>query len=179
MSTLAHSEAQATPVPGPWLTRTLSIAYWTFTLIVAMELVFGSMWMLLQSEGARWVMTHLGYPLYVNYIIGVWKLPGAVALLVPRFERLKEWAYAGAVFNFSGAAASHLLAGDRPSRVVAPLMLTAMVLASWALRPSGRRLVSARPPARLRAVAWIAPLVIVGVFVILGLLTLPKAPPPR
>ena len=179
MATLTPSEAQATPVRGPWLTRTLSIAYWTFTLIVAMELVFGSMWMLLQSGGARWVMTHLGYPLYVNYIIGIWKLPGAVALLVPRLEWIKEWAYAGAVFNFSGAAASHLLAGDRPGKLVAPLMLTAMVLASWALRPPDRRLVGARPPARLRAVAWIVPLVIVGLFVVFALLTLPSAPSPR
>jgi len=63
MSTLAASEAQATPVRALSLTWTLSIAYWTFTLIVALELVFGSMWMLLRSEGARWVMTHLGYPL--------------------------------------------------------------------------------------------------------------------
>src|SRR5262249_7515457 len=130
-----------------WLTRTLSLAYWTFTLIVAMELVFGSMWMLLQSGGARWVMTHLGYPLYMNYIIGVWKLPGAVALLVPRFERLKEWAYAGAVFNFRAPAASPLLAGARPAKLVAPLMLTPMVPASWALRPPDRRLATAPPPA--------------------------------
>jgi hypothetical protein len=103
MSTLAASEAQATPVRALSLTWTLSIAYWTFTLIVALELVFGSMWMLLRSEGARWVMTHLGYPLYVNYIIGVWKLPGAVALLVPGFERPKEWAYAGAVINLESS----------------------------------------------------------------------------
>ena len=176
MSTLAPSEAQATPVRGSWLTRTLTIGYWTFTLIVALELVAGSMWMLLQSEGARWVMTNLGYPLYVNYIIGVWKLPGGVALLVPRFGRLKEWAYAGAVFNFSGAAASHLLAGDRPGKLVAPLMLTAMALASWALRPPDRRLASARPPARLRPVAWIVPLLIVAGFLVFSLFTLPKAP---
>jgi hypothetical protein len=58
-----------------------------------------------------------------------------VALLVPRFERLKEWAYAGAVFNFSGGSASHLLAGDRPGKLVAPLMLMAMACSSPKCHP--------------------------------------------
>jgi uncharacterized membrane protein YphA (DoxX/SURF4 family) len=61
-------------------------------------------------------MTHLGYPAYFCVILGVWKVLGAVAVLVPRFPRLKEWAYAGAVFELTGASASHLAVGDGGGR---------------------------------------------------------------
>jgi hypothetical protein len=163
---------------SPRLERTRAIAYWTFTLIVALELVAGSLWNLLQIEWVRVVLTDLGYPLYLLYILGVWKLAGAVVLLVPRFQRLKEWAYAGAVFDFSGAAASHWLAGDRPGKWALPLSFTAAVLASWVLRPPDRRLEPTAAQAPVRPVGWLIPFVIVGAFVVLALLTLPKGPPP-
>ena len=60
------------------------------------------------------IMHYLGYPAYFMTIIGVWYVLGAVALLVPRFPRLKEWAYAGMVFIYTGAVASRLAVGDRP-----------------------------------------------------------------
>src|SRR6516165_12617148 len=88
------------------------VANWIFTLIVAWEMVAGSLWDLLRIEYVRVVLTHLGYPLYLLMILGAWKLTCAVVLLLPRFPRLKEWAYAGAFFNYSGAAASHFLVGD-------------------------------------------------------------------
>jgi DoxX-like family len=62
-----------------------------------------------------------------------------VSLLAPRFPRLKEWAYAGLVFNYTGAAASRLAVGDPAVTLVAPIIFTALVVASWALRPSARR----------------------------------------
>ena len=58
------------------------------------------------------ILKHLGYPGYFSVILGVWKVLGSVAVLAPRFPRLKEWAYAGMFFNMTGAAASHLAAGD-------------------------------------------------------------------
>ena len=119
--------------------RGRTIGYWALTLIVAWEMVAGSMWDLLRIEFVRGVMTHLGYPLYVLFIIGVWKLPCAVTLLVPRFLRLKEWAYAGIVFDLSGAAMSHAIQG-RTSDLVAPLALLGLGLLSWALRPESRTL---------------------------------------
>src|SRR5262245_40671873 len=112
-----------------------TIAYWFFTVIVAWEMVAGSMWDLLQIEYVRGVFDHLGYPHYLLFILGVWKLPCAVAWLVPGFLRLKEWAYAGAFFNYSGAAASHFLVGDGSSAWAGPLVFAVMTLASWALRP--------------------------------------------
>src|SRR5215467_10319502 len=97
-----------------------AIGYWACTLIVAWEMVAGSMWDLLRIEYVRGVFDHLRYPYYLLLILGAWKLPCAVTLLVPRFPRLKEWAYAGAFFNYSGAAASHFLVGDRAAKWVGP-----------------------------------------------------------
>src|SRR5262245_65481771 len=99
-----------------------TIAYWACTAIVAWEMAAGSLWDLLRIEYVRSIFDHLGYPHFLLSIIGVWKLPCAAALLAPRFPRLKEWAYAGAVFNYTGAAASHLLAGDGPGRWMGPLL---------------------------------------------------------
>jgi DoxX-like family len=117
-----------------------SVAYWLLTLVVAFELAAGALWDLLRIEYVRVVLAHLGYPMYLLIIIGVWRIPGALALLVPRFPRLKEWAYAGAFFNYTGAAASHFLAGDSAGKWVGPLVLAVFTLISWALRPASRRL---------------------------------------
>jgi hypothetical protein len=72
-------------------------------------------------------------------ILGVWYVLAGVALLAPRFPRLEEWAYAGLVFNYTGAATSHLAVGDGAGALVAPIIFTGLAAASWALRPSARR----------------------------------------
>jgi uncharacterized membrane protein YphA (DoxX/SURF4 family) len=84
------------------------------------------------------IMARLGYPAYMLTILGVWKLLGAVALLVPRFPRLKEWAYAGVFIELTGAAASAAARGGGGSDLIAPLAFAALTLASWALRPPER-----------------------------------------
>jgi uncharacterized membrane protein YphA (DoxX/SURF4 family) len=152
--------------------------YWTTTVVTAWEMAAGSMWDLLQIEFVRSVFQHLGYPSYMLYIIGAWKLPCALALLAPRFPRLKEWAYAGAVFNYTGAAASHLFAGDGPAKWIGPLVFAAITMASWALRPPSRRLGSASADESLRPAAWIVPLAVAGAMLLVALLTLPKGPAP-
>jgi hypothetical protein len=158
--------------------RIKSIAFWFVTLMVAWEMVAGALWDLLQIEYVRAIFDHLGYPLYLSAIICPWKLLCALTLLVPRFPRLKEWAYAGALFNYWGATASHYLVGDAPLVILGPLGYLAFTLASWALRPPDRRVPPAQATASPRAVAWIVP---VGVFVgmvAVALLTLPVGPPP-
>lgn len=158
--------------PGAaWWTRT--IGYWALTGIIAWEMAAGSIWDLLRIDFVRGVFHHLGYPLFLLLILGMWKAPCAVVLIVPRFPRLKEWAYAGAVFNYTGAAASHLLAGDGPSAWAGPAVFAAMTLGSWALRPGSRRLPSA-PPVEVPAKAWIASAVALLAMVALALVTLPK-----
>ena len=117
-------------------TRGRSVAYWVTTLAVAAELSVGGVWDLLRTDYVRNVVEHLGYPAYLLTIMGVWKLPGAVVLLVSRLARLKEWVYAGAVINYASAAASHVIVGDGVAAIVAPVALLTLTIASWALKPT-------------------------------------------
>jgi uncharacterized membrane protein YphA (DoxX/SURF4 family) len=84
------------------------------------------------------IMGHLGYPAYFMTILGVWYVLAGVAVLAPRFPRLKEWAYAGLVFTYTGAVASHLAVGDGAETLVGPIIFTGLTAASWALRPPAR-----------------------------------------
>lgn len=120
------------------------LLYWTTTTLIALETLVGGVMDLIHGRTGLFsgplvadVVTSLGYPVYVLTILGIWKIPGAITLVVPRFLRLKEWAYAGIVFELSGAAAS-LAARGRWSDLVAPLVLLGLALASWALRPLSR-----------------------------------------
>lgn len=126
--------------------RRRAIAYWATTLLLVAELVVGGAWDVLRTPYVRGILEHLGYPTYVLVILGVWKVLGAVALLVPRFPRLKEWAYAGAFFNYTGAVASHLVVGDGAAAIAYPILQTGLLAASWALRPPARRDLAPRSP---------------------------------
>jgi hypothetical protein len=155
------------------------IAYWLFTVLVAFELAAGALWDLLRIEYVRVALAHLGYPLYLLVILGVWRVPGALTLLVPRFPRLKEWVYAGAFFEYTGAAASHLLVGDR-GRWAGPLVFSGFTMLSWALRPAPRRLPSvALPATEKRAITWAVPIFTVTAMLVVAFFTLPKGAPPH
>jgi len=125
------------------------IAYWTTTILGPASFVIGGVLNLMQTEQVVSTMGHLGYPAYFASILGAWKLLGAIAIVIPRFPRLKEWAYAGFFFDLTAAAISRAAVGDSAADIVAPLMFLALVLASWALRPASRML--AAPAARQRA----------------------------
>jgi uncharacterized membrane protein YphA (DoxX/SURF4 family) len=89
------------------------------------------------------VVPVLGYPTYFFAILGFWKVLGAIAILAPRFPRLKEWAYAGIFFDLTGAAASCAAVGGYGAygfHVIAPLILVGFTAASWALRPESRKI---------------------------------------
>src|SRR6266516_2701798 len=83
-------------------------------------------------------ITHLGYPIYFLTILGVWKIFGVVALLIPKFPLLKEWAYAGFFFAMSGAAFSHIAVGDPTKELVPSLLLMMLTVVSWYFRPADR-----------------------------------------
>jgi hypothetical protein len=137
----------------------------------------GGIWDLLRIEYVQVVLAHLGYPMYLLTIIGAWKIPCAIVLFLPGFLRLKEWAYAGAVFNYTGAAASHFLAGYAGG--TSPLVLVAITLALWRLRPPARQLAAPEASADQRAVRWVVPILILIVLFILSIVFLPKGLRPR
>jgi uncharacterized membrane protein YphA (DoxX/SURF4 family) len=117
-----------------------TIVYWGSTLLLGTEGIVGGVLALIRYPEYVGIITHLGYPLYFMTIIGVWYTLAGVALLVPRFPRLKEWAYAGLMINYIGAGASYVAASDPPRALVAPIVFTGLTVASWALRPPTRRL---------------------------------------
>ena len=120
--------------------KTKEIGYWAATAILAFVLLAGGAADVAHRPETVEGMVRLGYPVYFVTILGVWKLLGGIALLAPRFPRLKEWAYAGAVFDLTGAAASHAASGDGAGHLVWPLFFAACAVASWALRPQSRTL---------------------------------------
>ncbi len=91
-------------------------------------------------------LAHLGYPAYFATILGAWKLAGVAAILAPGLPRVKEWAYAGFSFALTGAALSHVAAGDPLGNVVAPLVPLGLMLASWVLRGARTDEATASPP---------------------------------
>ena len=116
------------------------IVYWFATLTIGWELIFGGLWDFLHvAYVVDIVERDLHYPAYVLTILGFWKVLGGLALLAPRLPRLKEWAYAGAFFNYTGAVASYLFVGAGIDRWWGPAGFAVILLASWALRPPSRR----------------------------------------
>ena len=90
----------------------------------------------------EWVdlLTGLGYPVYFLTILGVWKILGVIAILIPRFKLLKEWAYAGFFFVMTGALVSHLAIGDYAVKAIAgPSFQIAFIILSWYFRPADRK----------------------------------------
>jgi hypothetical protein len=123
-------------------TKGKKIAYWTTTGLIAFFIGTGGVAQLAQYLGnPRGVVPIVRYPMYFFGILGFWKALGAIAILVPRFPRLKEWAYAGIFFDLTGAAASCVAVGVYgvyAFHVIAPLILAGLTVASWAVRPESR-----------------------------------------
>jgi len=129
-------------VAGKTTPKATTIVYWTTTVLVAFFIGGGGLAQMWQYYAApHGVVPVLGYPMYFFAILGFWKALGAIAILVPRFPRLKEWAYAGIFFDLTGAAASCAAVGGYGAygfHVIAPLIITGFTVASWALRPPSR-----------------------------------------
>ncbi len=115
------------------------IAYWIITTLLALECVVGGLMGALRLPLFAEIMEHLDYPNYFMSVIGIWYALAGVALIIPRFPRLKEWAYAGLIFLYTGAIASRLAVDDPVVTLVGPVVLTVLTVASWALRPPTRR----------------------------------------
>ena len=119
-------------------TKTTKIIYWIATAWLSLGMLSTGIVQLLQLEKEVASMENLGYPIYLLIILGIWKVLGVIAILIPKNALLKEWAYAGFFFVMTGALISHLAIGDAPTTLFGPSLLLVLVITSWYFRPMNR-----------------------------------------
>jgi len=124
------------------MTKRNKIIYWVATIWLALGMVSTGIVQLMKIKEEVDMMTHLGYPLYFLTILGIWKMLGVVAVLIPKFPLLKEWAYAGFFFAMSGAIFSHVASGDGAKEFFGPTLLLILTVVSWYFRPANRKMIS-------------------------------------
>ncbi len=117
------------------------IIYWVATGLLAFGMLQSGILAVLGVKAWIDLVTGLGYPAYFLTLIGAWKILGVIAILIPRFKLLKEWAYAGFFFAMSGAIVSHLASGDYSVKaIVGPFFQIVFIVLSWYFRPASRKL---------------------------------------
>lgn len=120
---------------GKITSRVLHITYWVTTIIMAITFFVTGVGNLVPFKHIAQDMSHLGYPPYFLNILGTWKILAAITIVIPGVSRLKEWAYAGMMFDLTGAAFSRSASGDGVRMVIVPVVIAGLVVISWALRP--------------------------------------------
>jgi len=120
-----------------------NVAYFATTAQLTVAFLGAGVANLLRLDHVAHDMIRLGYPTYFMTVLGVWKVLGAAVVALPGLPRLKEWAYAGMIFDLTGAAASRAASHDGVTTVLIPLGIALAALVSWRLRPASRTLQSA------------------------------------
>jgi uncharacterized membrane protein YphA (DoxX/SURF4 family) len=130
------------------MTKKNKIIYWIATIWLALGMTATGILQLLRMEAEGAVappgvygINYLGYPVYFLTILGIWKLLGVIALLIPKFPLVKEWAYAGFFFIMSGAIFSHIAVGDPLIELFPASLLLTLTVVSWYFRPADRKIV--------------------------------------
>jgi uncharacterized membrane protein YphA (DoxX/SURF4 family) len=124
------------------MTKRNKIIYWVSTAWLALGMLSTGIVQLLKIKSETDFIINMGYPVYFLTLLGVWKILGVVAVLIPKFPLLKEWAYAGFFFTMSGAIFSHVATGHSVKEIGGPLLLLLLTLVSWYFRPAERKLIS-------------------------------------
>jgi hypothetical protein len=126
------------------MTKRKKIIYWIANIWLALGMLATGAGQLLKAkagQGGVDMITHLGYPIYLLTILGIWKILGVIALLIPKLPLLKEWTYAGIFFLMSGAMFSHIAIGDPMSALIPSLLLLILAVVSWYFRPADRKII--------------------------------------
>jgi hypothetical protein len=118
------------------------IWYWIITVLLSFCIFFGGLAQALQLKEVLQGFKPLGYPTYFISLIGIWKVLGVIAILLPKFPLLKEWAYAGIFFTMTGAVISHIASDDIKVQIISPIVLAVFTVLSWYLRPANRKIIS-------------------------------------
>lgn len=124
------------------MTKKNKIIYWISTLWLALGMLSTAIVQLIKQQESVDAITRLGYPVYFLLILGIWKILGVAAVLIPKFPLLKEWAYAGFFFVMSGAIFSHIALGDAMNEIFPALLLLILTVVSWYFRPADRKIIS-------------------------------------
>ena len=118
------------------------IIYWIATCWLALGMLSTGIVQLMHRQEEVDSITHLGYPVYLLTLLGIWKIAGVIAILVPRFPLVKEWAYTGFFIAMSGAVISHMVSGDSLTEIVPSLLLLVLTVVSWFFRPADRKVIT-------------------------------------
>ena len=116
------------------------IIYWVATILFSFGMLASGIQQVMRTQAMVDILTKLGYPPYFMTILGIWKILGVVAILIPGFKLVKEWAYAGFFFVMTGALISHLIVGDGGKAILGPLFQTVFIILSWYFRPANRKI---------------------------------------
>lgn len=127
------------------MTKRNTIIYWIATIWLALGMLSSGIVQLLHVKEEVEIMAHLGYPPYFLTIIGAWKMLGLIAVFIPKFPVVKEWAYAGFFFTMSGAIFSHAASGDGAKEFFGPALLLILTVVSWYFRPADRKIIFGNP----------------------------------
>lgn len=120
------------------------IIYWVATLWLALGMVSTAVVQLIKVEEEVTAIKALGYPVYLMTILGIWKILGVIAILLPKTPLLKEWAYAGFFFSMSGALFSHIAVKDSFGEIFPSVLLLILTIVSRYFRPANRKIVSSK-----------------------------------
>lgn len=124
------------------MTKRKNIIYWIATAWLSLGMLSTGIVQLLHIPKETSFIINMGYPVYFLTLLGIWKLLGVMAVLVPKFPILKEWAYAGFFFCMSGAVFSHIASGHELKDLFGPILLLVLTIISWYYRPAGRKISS-------------------------------------
>lgn len=124
------------------MTKRNKVIYWIATIWLSLGMVSTGVVQLVKMKEEAYMFTRLGYPSYLLTILAIWKFLGVIAVLIPKFPLLKEWAYAGFFFAMSGAVFSHFAVGDGAKEFFGPSLLIILTVLSWYFRPADRKVIS-------------------------------------
>lgn len=112
-------------------TKKINIIYWISTVLLLVLLGFGAIFDLLSTPEALAEFKRLGYPEYLSPFMGAVKLLGVIAILIPGFPKIKEWVYAGFVYDLTGASYSSLAVGTPIVQVLPFLIGYTLIIISY------------------------------------------------
>jgi uncharacterized membrane protein YphA (DoxX/SURF4 family) len=111
--------------------KKINIIYWIATGLLLALMLWSAIGSLTNNPQGVQIMTQLGYPAYLGHFLGVAKILGVIAILIPGFPRIKEWAYAGFAFDMIGATYSMYASGETASKWAMMLIFLALLACSY------------------------------------------------